>query len=259
MHEKSRRNRANTALARAAVFTVIIATMLALTACGSGATGTEFDGGVNHGIKAETPPTHQQHTADNQADLPTENANNTTGQAEQSNAADGQTDPSTENTNGQGEQSNPNNSQNNDPPNETSSTEETPTQDDRLISGDLPGFTPPDMTLEDIAALAPSRHAEMGVTARFVRTQDYAPEFVNEFSITSLVVSVAPNTAGSEAGLAVGDIILTVQGEPLARPLPQFADMVIGMEVYLSPIPGADIVLRILRNGVEFELTLFIA
>jgi hypothetical protein len=142
------------------------------------------------------------------------------------------------------------------PSTENNNTAEEPTTQDNRNEADDLGVSPPTtLELDELEALQPNRIAELGIKTRVVRAGDDIPDF----SLVLLVIDVAPNTAGSQAGIVVGDLILTINSEPPVRPLPQFADAIIGMETYLNPIPGADFVFRIIRDGVELELTAFIA
>jgi C-terminal processing protease CtpA/Prc len=140
--------------------------------------------------------------------------------------------------------------------NEPPSTDEPTTQDNRNEADDLGASPPITLELDELETLQPNRIAELGIKTRVVRAGDDIPDF----ELVFLVIDVAPNTAGSQAGIVDGDLILTINGEPaVGRPLPQFADAIIGMEGYLSPIPGMDFIFRIMRDGVELELTAFIA
>ena len=63
-----------------------------------------------------------------------------------------------------------------------------------------------------------------------------------------LVVAVKEGTAAAEAGLLVGDLLLSLDGRPLASP-EELLDLLVGDRV------GRPVVVRVLRGGAAVDVT----
>ncbi len=94
------------------------------------------------------------------------------------------------------------------------------------------------------------RHPLLGVTG-----EDITPELAEEFGLEAnrgaVIVGVQEDTGAAEAGLEAGDIIIEVDGEPLAT----MSELV---AVVRDNDPGDELDLLVVRNGerLEFSVTL---
>ena len=101
-------------------------------------------------------------------------------------------------------------------------------------------------TLADLADRGTLRHGYIGIAAQAVRV----PEKQREAAGTEtalLVVSVKDGTPAAEAGLFVGDLLLSLEGHALTSP-DVLLDLLVGDRV------GRSVSLRLLRGGMPMEV-----
>jgi S1-C subfamily serine protease len=91
------------------------------------------------------------------------------------------------------------------------------------------------------------RHPLLGITG-FDITPDLAEEFGLDANQGAVVEDVQPDTGAAEAGVEPGDIIVEVDGEPLAT----MSELV---AIVREHDPGDDLQLSIVREGEPVELT----
>jgi serine protease Do len=104
---------------------------------------------------------------------------------------------------------------------------------------------------DQIVATGTARHARLGVTVQELN-QDLAASFGLDSPNGALVSSVAPGSAAEKAGLRPGDVVLSLNGEPVER-TGDLAAMIGPSE------PGASVELEVMREGKRQTVTAVIA
>lgn len=104
---------------------------------------------------------------------------------------------------------------------------------------------------DQIVATGSVRHARLGVTVQELN-HDLAASFGLDSPDGALVSSVAPGSAADKAGLRPGDVVLSLNGDPVERSGDLAA--MIGMSE-----PGASVALEVMREGKRQKVTAVLA